>query len=101
MSGEIHTGHFILGRDSEQVESVQQPETWHHGGRHPPDDHQNLDDLGSEQLGPSSHEQTVPTPGSIRLRNILLCRKQAREKQPPRPAPSVQLRSFQRIVITL
>ncbi|KAL2325946.1 hypothetical protein Fmac_025004 [Flemingia macrophylla] len=101
MAREIHSGQLILGGDPEQLHLVQGPKQGAHGGTDPADDYQNLNDVGRQQLPASTHEQPVrpvTVPNTINLIHVLLLRKQRREDNPPRAAPSVQLRRLQRIV---
>ena len=100
VSGHVHTRHLVLRGDTQQMELVQGEKQRAHRHRNPPEDCQDLDNLGPEQLATASHEQTVWSTAiaTVDLQDVVLLREEPNEEKTPRSAPAMQLSGFQRVV---
>uniref|UniRef100_A0A7N0TIL7 Uncharacterized protein n=1 Tax=Kalanchoe fedtschenkoi TaxID=63787 RepID=A0A7N0TIL7_KALFE len=103
VSGHVHSSHFILRRDPQQLQLVQNIKERPHRHTHPSRDHQNLNHMSCQKPPSAPHQQPVwpsclPSV-RVHLVHILLPCKQCREDDPPGTAPPVKLSSLQRIVV--
>ena len=100
VSSHVHTRHLVLGGDAQQAELVQGKKQRAHRHTNPPEDHQDLDDLGCEQLATASHEQTVwsVAVATVNFQDVMFLREESNEENTPRSAPAMELGGFQRVV---